>query len=246
MLATVDRNSPIPLYRQIKQILLKELQAADSGADRPFSTEEELIHRFHVSRAPVRQALKELSDEGYVYRERAKGTFPVQGLQVRPPALVLGGLVGYLREQGLNPQSRVADVRHVRPPERVRALLGLGPSDEVLTIGRLILVQGKGLVWSRTYLCVPETYQPSARELEEAGSAFVLLERDLGISLSRAEHQIWATAVGSEEARALGVRKGDPVLVMETKMYTRSGRLGGWRRVIHRADEYKYVFTMSR
>lgn len=38
-------------------------------------TEEALITCFHVSRAPVRQALKELGDEGYVYRERAKGTF---------------------------------------------------------------------------------------------------------------------------------------------------------------------------
>src|SRR4051812_48324182 len=98
----IDRNSAIPLYKQIKHILIEELREKDGQQGRPFSTEQELTHRFHVSRAPVRQALKELADEGYVYRERAKGTFPVQEVPVRPPGLELGGLVSYLREQGMD------------------------------------------------------------------------------------------------------------------------------------------------
>jgi GntR family transcriptional regulator len=71
--------------------LLSEIQAAVGEIGRPISTEYELVERFRVSHAPVRQALKELADEGYVYRERAKGTFPVQELPVRPPGLELGG-----------------------------------------------------------------------------------------------------------------------------------------------------------
>ena len=90
---TIDRSSSVPLYKQIKEILIKEIQAAVGDYGRPISTENELVERFHVSRAPVRQELKELVDEGYVYRERAKGTFPVQELPVRPPGLELGGLV---------------------------------------------------------------------------------------------------------------------------------------------------------
>ncbi|WP_157076758.1 GntR family transcriptional regulator, partial [Halalkalibacter krulwichiae] len=66
---TIDRTSPVPLYKQIKEILIAELRANMDGPLRPISTEEELVLRFHVSRAPVRQALKELADEGYVYRE---------------------------------------------------------------------------------------------------------------------------------------------------------------------------------
>ncbi|MET3721716.1 MULTISPECIES: GntR family transcriptional regulator [unclassified Arthrobacter] len=97
-------------------------------------TEEVLITRFHVSRAPVRQALKELVDEGYVYRERAKGTFPVQGLNVqRPATLQLGGLMGYLREQGLSPEATVHGVTRAVPPADVRKQLGLGASEKVLT-----------------------------------------------------------------------------------------------------------------
>ncbi|SMQ72156.1 transcriptional regulator, GntR family [Bacillus sp. OV166] len=243
---TIDRSSGIPIYKQIKQILIEELQASEGETSRPFSTEQELVQRFHVSRAPVRQALKELTTEGYVYRERAKGTFPVQGIPVRPPGLELGGLVDYFRKQGMEVNSKVLDVDRVPPPKNQRSLLGYEPNDEVLRISRLIWFKDKPLVWTQTYLSVPEDFQPGARELEEVGNVFFLLERDLGISLSRGEHQIWATSASHEEAQVLGVTPGDPILVMETTMYTRNDILIGWRKAVHRAEDYKYAFMVNR
>ncbi|SDI43062.1 transcriptional regulator, GntR family [Alteribacillus persepolensis] len=243
---TIDRNSSVPLYKQIKEILIEELRAASNEPVRPISTEEELVRRFHVSRAPVRQALKDLANEGYVYRERAKGTFPVRDLPIRPPGLQLGGLVGYLREQGLETDSQVLDVGRVQPPENVRSVLGLNQQDKVLKVSRLIFVQEKPLVWTQTYLNVPEDFEPSARELEESESVFLLLERSHGISLSRGEHQIWATGAAVKEAQTLRVDAGDPILMGETKMYTRDDHLIGWRKAAHRADDYKYSFTVHR
>src|SRR3954471_125171 len=131
---SIDRSSSVPLYKQIKEILIEELQAADGATGRPFSTEHELVQRFHVSRAPVRQALKELADEGYVYRERAKGTFPVQDLPVRPPGLELGGLVGFFRDQGIDCTSEILDVGPVIPTENLCAIHGLEPSDSVFKV----------------------------------------------------------------------------------------------------------------
>src|SRR3954454_8936254 len=122
---SIDRSSSVPLYKQIKEILIKEMQAVNGETGRPISTEHELVQRFHVSRAPVRQALKELANEGYVYRERAKGTFPVQGLPVRPPGLELGGLVDYFRKQGMEVNSQVLDVGRVQPPKNQRSILSL-------------------------------------------------------------------------------------------------------------------------
>jgi GntR family transcriptional regulator len=242
---TIDRSSGIPIYKQIKQILIEELQVSEA-AGRPFSTEQELCQRFHVSRAPVRQALKELANEGYVYRERAKGTFPVQGIPVRPPGLELGGLVDYFRKQGMEVNSHVMDVGRVTPPKDHPSLQGLVLNDEVLRISRLIQFHEKPLVWTQTYLGVPNDFQPDARELEEVGNVFYLLERDLGISLSRGEHQIWATSASFEEAQILGITPGDPILVIETTMYTRNDLLIGWRKAVHRAEEYKYSFTVNR
>jgi GntR family transcriptional regulator len=242
---TIDRSSPIPLYKQIKHILIEELEDADSEPGRPFSTEQELIKRFHVSRAPVRQALKELADEGYVYRERAKGTFPVQAPPVHPPGVELGGLIGFFREQGIDCTSKIVGVNRVFPPENLSAMVRFDPNDTDLEISRLILLKGEPLVWTQTYLFVSEEFQPTARELEELGSVFILLESELGISISRGDHQIYASGANEEEAQILKIRNGDPVLVMETKLYTRNDCFIGWRRAVHRARDYKLSFTVN-
>lgn len=225
---------------------MEELHAANGETGRPFSTEQDLVQRFNVSRAPVRQALKELADEGYVYRERAKGTFPVQELPVQPPGLELGGLVGFLRDQGLDCTSKLLSVGHVLTTEKLCTILGLEPSNKVLRISRLIMLKEKPLVWSQTYLSLSKDFQPNKREVEKVDSVFVLLEREKGISISRGDHQICASGATSMEAELLGIKNGDPVLVIETKLYTRNDRLIGWRRAVHRADDYKFSFTVNR
>lgn len=243
---SIDRSSTVPLYSQIKQILIKELQGASLG-NAPALTEASLIKRFHVSRAPIRQALKELVNEGYVVRQRAKGTFPVRGVNVRlPPALELGGLTRYLTEQGLTPTSRVTGLERVAAPEDVQDALGLGPSDEVLYLQRIISVKGSPLVWTRTYLCTPPEFLPGVKELERTGTVFALIEQTLGLRFTRGEQYIWAAGASKEEAEALGVKPGAPVLVTVTTMFTSDGQPGGWRRAVHRAEEFKYAFGLNR
>ncbi|MEC1522551.1 GntR family transcriptional regulator [Neobacillus niacini] len=249
---TIDRSSSVPLYKQIKEILMKEIQAAVGETGRPISTEYELVQRFHVSRAPVRQALKELkelkelADEGYVYRERAKGTFPVQELPVRPPGLELGGLVRFLRDQGLDCSSKILSMDRLLSTEKLCTILGLKPSDKLFRISRLISLKVKPLVWTQTYLLVSEDIQLSKQEVEKVDSIFMLLESEQGIFVSRGDHQICATNASSMEGELLGIKCGDSVLVIETKLYTRNDRLIGWRRAVHRADDYKFSFTVNR
>ncbi|HWK23243.1 MAG TPA: GntR family transcriptional regulator [Ureibacillus sp.] len=243
---TIDRSSAIPLYKQIKDILIQELRQVDGESNRPFSTEQELVERFRVSRAPVRQALKELANEGYVYRERAKGTFPVQEVPVRPLGLELGGLVGFLREQGIDCHSRILNVDRVFPSESLSSNLRVDANEMVLRISRLISVKEEPLIWTQTYLFVDEDFHPDVKELENVESVFILLQRDEGLYVARGDHQISASGATAEDAEILDIEIGDPVLIMETKLYTRNDRVIGWRRAVHKADDYKLSFSVNR
>ena len=117
---------------------------------------------------------------------------------------------------------------------------------KLLRISRLIFLQGKPLVWTQTYLYVSEDFHPSKREVEKFESVFMLLEKEIGIFISRGDHQICVSSATSMDAELLGIKNGDPVLVIETKLYTRNDRLIGWRRTVHRADDYKFSITVNR
>jgi GntR family transcriptional regulator of arabinose operon len=64
-----------PLYKQIQQYVLDEIYCNDWGANHKLPSESELANRFHVSRLTVKYALKELMDNGLIYRIQGKGTF---------------------------------------------------------------------------------------------------------------------------------------------------------------------------
>ncbi len=112
-----DPSSGVPLYRQIKEILRREVAEGIVDPQKPM-TEVQLLSRFDVSRAPIRQALQELASEGYVYRKQGKGTFPVVGTRVQRPADVRSGaLYQYLSDTGLHPTGKVTGVGGwSRPP----------------------------------------------------------------------------------------------------------------------------------
>jgi DNA-binding GntR family transcriptional regulator len=72
---SIDPAQPIPLYFQLKTVLLEEIVGGTYGPDGRLPTEHELCDRYRISRTPVTRALSELADEGVILRHRRRGTF---------------------------------------------------------------------------------------------------------------------------------------------------------------------------
>lgn len=62
-----------PIYLQIKEIIKSEID--DKQSNEVIESERALSNRLKASRMTVRKALDELVEEGYLYRERNRGTF---------------------------------------------------------------------------------------------------------------------------------------------------------------------------
>ncbi len=71
----IDKSVPIPLYYQLKQIIMKKIETGEYKPNDRLPTEHELCSMLGMSRTPVRQALTELTHEGILYRRPGQGTF---------------------------------------------------------------------------------------------------------------------------------------------------------------------------
>ena len=72
----IDPKQPIPLYFQLKTLLLEEiLSGYYGGPEDRLPTEHEFCARYKLSRTPVSRALSELADEGVILRHRRRGSF---------------------------------------------------------------------------------------------------------------------------------------------------------------------------
>jgi multiple sugar transport system substrate-binding protein len=71
----IDPKLPIPVYFQLKTLLLEEILEGRYGLDGRLPTEHQLCEQHEISRTPVTRALSELAAEGVVIRHRRRGTF---------------------------------------------------------------------------------------------------------------------------------------------------------------------------
>lgn len=98
----IDKNSRIPLYMQMKSLIINQIKAGEFKPGDILPTEVELCKMCGISRFPIRQAMMELVDEGYLERARGKGTFVSNNLPEIKPAKceyknpILGLILGNL------------------------------------------------------------------------------------------------------------------------------------------------------
>lgn len=71
----IDRASPIPIYHQLKSLIRGRIESGHWRPGDRLPTEHELCERYGISRAPVRQALTELTKDGLLRRRAGQGTF---------------------------------------------------------------------------------------------------------------------------------------------------------------------------
>lgn len=80
----LDRDSPIPLYKQIQQFLQEQIQSGTLPPEMRLPASRELAASLGVNRITVTNAYAELEAEGLVYSRIGSGTF-VAPLPAAPP-----------------------------------------------------------------------------------------------------------------------------------------------------------------
>lgn len=72
---TVDHFDPEPKYRQIARIVRHQIRAGELEPMTPIPSEARMVQMYGVARETVRDAVRLLRDEGWVFTIQARGTF---------------------------------------------------------------------------------------------------------------------------------------------------------------------------
>lgn len=75
MKPVIDPSQPLPVYVQLKTLLLDDIIGGRYAPGEQLPTEHDLCARYGISRTPVHRALAELAEEGAILRHRRRGTF---------------------------------------------------------------------------------------------------------------------------------------------------------------------------
>jgi GntR family transcriptional regulator len=240
----VHRHSPTPLHHQIKVAVL---QGIEQGWLRPGSQlprERRLAEALGVSLAPVRQAMVDLTKEGYVDRTRGKGTF-VRERKLVEKIQILGSFHGSMRSQGLAPAVRVLSSSIEKAPEPIADALGLKGKREAWCLRRLAVLDDVPVALLHAWL--PARYQKgmSGHDLGE-GSLYDALAEVHGIEMTSADNIVEVGRAGLDDADLLALTPGSPLLEVVGVTRDQQDRPVEYSRVLYRPEHFRFAIESRR
>ncbi|MEM3658256.1 MAG: GntR family transcriptional regulator [Candidatus Hadarchaeum sp.] len=239
----LDRTSPVPLYYQLKQIFHSWITLEKFGRDGRFPSEKELQEIFPVSRMTIRRALSELVAEGYLVRERGRGSFVVRS-KVQDRLVRLTSFTEDMQAQGSRVESYILTFDIVCDPT-IAKKMGVPENEELVKLSRLRLVDGEPRAVQNAF--IRHIFCPSITDQGLlAGSLYTTLEEKYGLKLARAFQTIEAKPADSYEAELLNIVVGYPVLLLERLTYLADGQPIEFTRSTYRGDRYRFAIELSR
>ncbi len=240
----LDRGSTLPLYHQVKQLLLARVRAEDLAPGARVPGDNELCRSLGVSRSVVRQALAELEVEGVVVRVKGRGTYVARPRTTEHLVARLTGLHEEMSARGVDVTSTVRRQEVVPADDVVASDLELEVGAPVLVLERLRHVGGEPWVLTTTHL--PTDIAPDlVHEDFSEQSLYGVLESRYGVRLTHGRRSVEAVPASEDTARLLGLRPGDPLLRL------RSTTWAGARPVesfvaLHRGDRTRFEVDLER
>lgn len=228
-----------PLYRQIKDFLIRSLEEGEWGPGDAIPSEGELATRFNVSQGTVRKAIDEMAAENMLVRRQGKGTFVATHSDPR----------SFYRFLRLMPDDgkaahAVSDpffCETIDATPEVAAVLGLQTGDKVVLVKRLLRFSGEPVVFDQIYL-IADLFNGLTLERLRGGerSLYSLFESDFGVRMINAEEHLRAVGADAQSSSMIGVPLGEPLLLVERTAYTYGNKPVEWRRGLYCTRRHYY------
>ncbi len=233
---TLDgRSSPLPLHAQVAARLQELIETGGLPVGSRIQSEVTLAERLGISRPTMRRAMQHLVDRGLVVRKPGVGTEVVMPSVRRP--VELASLYDDLVKAGRKPSTDVLSFAVIPASDAVALALHIPPRTEVTSIDRLRYADGQPLALMHNL--VPVHIARLARAELQRHGLYELL-RAAAVVPKAADEVIGARSATAEEAEALGIKRGAPVLTMTRTAWNADGRGVEYGSHVYRADRYAF------
>jgi DNA-binding GntR family transcriptional regulator len=195
----------VPRYFTIEQSLRARIATLD--ADAPLPSDAQLCEEFGVSRMTARGAVQRLVQEGLVYRVPGRGTFVAPARANRTASHILS-FSDEMRRRGRRPRSRIVERgRRAATSDEARRLA----TREVFVLRRVREADGEPVALETAVFPADRVQAVLDGDLESVSVFATLAAAGLVPTAGRAA--IGAEAATADDAKLLGVKKGEPLLV---------------------------------
>lgn len=218
---SIDPNAMEPLYKQLKQVLVDAIDRKEIAAGQQIPSESSLAQKYAISRITVRNAIRELVDEGILVRRQGKGTY-VSGAMLERNFEEIDGYSQSMMRQGYKPGRIIIRKEQIFDNlNNIKELLGIDYDRPVIHIRRLLLANDEPMLVEDAYYS--EKFKFLLTEDLANVSTYVLFRKLLNIVPSKAIRTISLGLADQEIADYMKIKKNEPLLSVHELVYDQHG-----------------------
>ena len=237
----IDKNSKIPLYLQLMDILTGKINSGLEENEQLLS-EREICEIYDVSRTTVRQALDELERDGYIYKVHGKGTF-VAPKRVNQDLVSFYSFTEEMKKIGKKPSSEIVSFEIMQAGEKLSNTFKISEEDLMYKIIRIRKADNIPMMYEITYLPFSRFEELTKKELEENPMYDVFRDK-YNAKLTFAEEYFEPILTNKLESVYLDIQEGSPSLKIER--YTlENTKLIEYTIGVARGDKFKYIVQLK-
>lgn len=226
----LDRSSPLPLWAQLQEDLLRRLRRGEFSETVP--PEAALMEQYGVSRHTVREALRRLREAGVLESGRGRTT---RVRQMEQPLGHLYSLFRSVEEQGMTQRSQVLREEIVTDASAAAAL-DLPQDAQLVHLERVRLADDQPLAHDRVWL--PAALARPVLGIDwERTALYEELSRRCDVHIDGARERITAVCPDPDLRRLLGL-PADVACLRVERLGTASGDPVEYRLTSLRGDRF--------
>ncbi len=242
----LDRQSLLPLHRQLYSLLREKIDSKEWQIGYLIPREIDLMEQFELSRYPVRQALEQLVQEGYLLRTKKRGTV-VSRPKVEQNLSKFYSFARDMEAKGFKPVSFVLGLEQVIPDEETARILNYeeGSDMAVYNLRRLRVVENEPWVIESSFLAFDhpvELYHLDWR----IQPLYEILENEFAIKVESAREFLEPVNLEPKEAQLLGISPGSAAFKVERHTYDNTLKVFERRISLIRGDRYRFCIDLHK
>lgn len=239
----LDKTVPIPLYFQLKELIMSEIKNGNYKSGSLIPTEKELSEAFQISRTTVRQAITELVQEGWLYRVKSKGTFVSQPKISQDFIKKLETFNEQITRSGKVPSTELLEFKVIKATDIIAKNLQISEKEKVIFIHRKRLADGEPIVTLKTYLPYKDCSFVMDHDLSNESLYNTLAQYD-DTRIFRVQRLVEAVEANSADVQLLNIKRGKPIQHFTSIGYNAYGKPIEYSLARYRGDMNSFEITV--
>jgi len=245
----INKYSNVPLYSQLKQLIIEKIESGDYPVESRIPSEQELCELYGISRPTVRQAINELTNNGYLYKEKGKGTF-VAKPKTKVDIKNYTGFTDSILDSHDPSQHDIISLRAVRLNDLpflkdIFAIQSQSAGTEIAEI-KYVTSDGKNVLSYNTSYIPLALFPDLLEDIKDRKPSYDILKGKYPLIPVRSKSKLEIVFTDQTDAQYLQVQPGLPVISITNILYSKSGQPVEYITAKYRTDKCQLVFEHNK